>query len=93
MPDTAALLAAVSEQHGAGNTLRLVPISSIVGAALLAWFLLRSYRENGSDDQNNDRVGVSVPERPAYDVREVSPLRFPSFESRPGPRLPIDRSC
>ena len=44
MPDTAALLAAASEQQGPGNTLRIVLIVSIVGAALLAWFLLRGYR-------------------------------------------------
>lgn len=54
MPDTAALLAAVSEQQGPGSTLRILLITSIVGAALLAWFLLRGYRGNGADDGDND---------------------------------------
>ncbi|NUL02087.1 hypothetical protein HRW07_02255 [Streptomyces lunaelactis] len=39
---------------GPGNTLRILLIVSIVGAALLAWFLLRGYRENGGDDNHND---------------------------------------
>jgi hypothetical protein len=54
MPDTAALFAAASEQPGPGNTLRILLIASIAGAALLAWFLLRGYRGNGADDQDND---------------------------------------
>ncbi|MFC4609689.1 hypothetical protein ACFO9E_17970 [Streptomyces maoxianensis] len=51
MPDTAALLAAASEQQGLGNALRILLIA---GAALLAWFLLRGYRGNGADDHDND---------------------------------------
>ncbi|MFE1902599.1 hypothetical protein ACFW96_02880 [Streptomyces gardneri] len=47
MPDTidatAALLAAAAPE-GPGNTLRIVLLVSIVGAVLLAWFLLRGYR-------------------------------------------------
>ncbi|MEU7069365.1 hypothetical protein AB0B30_03505 [Streptomyces narbonensis] len=47
MPDTidatAALLAAAASE-GPGDTLRIVLLGSIVGAALLAWFLLRGYR-------------------------------------------------
>ncbi len=54
MPDTAALLAAAAGQQGPGNTLRVALIASIVGAALLAWFLLRGYRGNGADDSDND---------------------------------------
>ncbi|MFD9223942.1 hypothetical protein ACFWDI_29020 [Streptomyces sp. NPDC060064] len=54
MPDTAALLAAAAAQQGLGNTLRVLLIASIVGAALLAWFLLRGYRGNGSDENHND---------------------------------------
>ncbi|WP_405390880.1 hypothetical protein OG596_25275 [Streptomyces sp. NBC_01102] len=50
MPHTAALLAAVSEDQGAGSTLRVVLVVSLLGAALLAWFLLRGYR----NDENND---------------------------------------
>ncbi|MET7716967.1 hypothetical protein [Streptomyces sp. NPDC005407] len=35
MPDTAALFAAASEQQGLGNTLRILLIASIAGAACL----------------------------------------------------------
>ncbi|MCX5140209.1 MULTISPECIES: hypothetical protein [unclassified Streptomyces] len=50
MPHTVALIAAASEDQGPGNTIRIVLIVSLVGAALLAWFLLRGYR----NDDNND---------------------------------------
>ncbi|MEE1753462.1 hypothetical protein [Streptomyces sp. SP18CS02] len=50
MPVTATLLAAASEQQGPGNTLRIVLLVSIVGAALLAWFLLRGYRNSDDND-------------------------------------------
>ncbi|MDQ0796418.1 hypothetical protein [Streptomyces sp. B1I3] len=50
MPHTVALLAAVSEDQGPGDTLRIVLLASLVGAAVLAWFLLRGYR----NDDNND---------------------------------------
>lgn len=50
MPHTVALLAAATEDQGPGNTIRIVLIASLVGAALLAWFLLRGYR----NDDNND---------------------------------------
>ncbi|HWU04843.1 MAG TPA: hypothetical protein VN520_00280 [Streptomyces sp.] len=50
MPHTAVILAAVSEEQGPGNTLRVVLLAALVGAALLAWFLLRGYR----NDDNND---------------------------------------
>ncbi|WP_432087045.1 hypothetical protein [Streptomyces sp. bgisy095] len=56
MPDTAAtadaaaaLLAAAADQ-GPGDTLRIVLLASIVGGVLLAWFLLRGYRTDGTDD-------------------------------------------
>ncbi|MFE3828747.1 hypothetical protein [Streptomyces sp. NPDC059092] len=50
MPETATLIAAVSDQQGAGNTLRIVLVVLLVGAALLAWFLLRGYRDNDHND-------------------------------------------
>ncbi|MET7648634.1 hypothetical protein ABZS83_34440 [Streptomyces sp. NPDC005426] len=50
MPHTVALFAAASGDQGPGNTIRVVLIASLVGAALLAWFLLRGYR----NDDNND---------------------------------------
>ncbi|MER8087456.1 MULTISPECIES: hypothetical protein [unclassified Streptomyces] len=50
MPHTVALLAAASGDQGPGNTLRIVLLASLVGAGLLAWFLLRGYR---NDDHND----------------------------------------
>ncbi|MFG3404803.1 hypothetical protein [Streptomyces sp. NPDC048142] len=50
MPHTAALLVAASEEQGPGDTLRIVLLVSILGAVLLAWLLLRGYR----NDDNND---------------------------------------
>ncbi|MER5882273.1 hypothetical protein ABT160_00420 [Streptomyces sp. NPDC001941] len=50
MPDTATLLAAASSQQGPGDTLRIVLLCSMVGAALLAWFLLRGYRDKDDND-------------------------------------------
>ncbi|MEW2065587.1 hypothetical protein [Streptomyces sp. NPDC007346] len=50
MPHTAVLLAAVAEEQGPGATLRIVLLASIVGAVLLAWFLLRGYRNKDDND-------------------------------------------
>ncbi|MGW0787307.1 hypothetical protein ACWD04_03415 [Streptomyces sp. NPDC002911] len=50
MPHTAVILAAVSEGQGPGDTLRVVLLVALVGAALLAWFLLRGYRNDGTND-------------------------------------------
>ncbi|WP_203665711.1 hypothetical protein [Streptomyces parvus] len=50
MPHTAVLLAAASQEQGPGNTLRIALLVSILGAVVLAWFLLRGYR----NDDNND---------------------------------------
>ncbi|MFF3836424.1 hypothetical protein [Streptomyces sp. NPDC001930] len=48
--DTAAALLAAAAQQGPGDTLRIVLLVSIVGGALLAWFLLRGYRTDDSGD-------------------------------------------
>ncbi|MFF3604547.1 hypothetical protein [Streptomyces sp. NPDC002463] len=48
--DTAATLLAAAAQQGPGDTLRILLLVSIVGGALLAWFLLRGYRSDGTDD-------------------------------------------
>ncbi|MFF3731562.1 hypothetical protein ACFYXM_14880 [Streptomyces sp. NPDC002476] len=53
MPYTVALLAAASEDQGLGGTFRLVLLAALVGAVLLAWFLLRGYRGNGDDGDND----------------------------------------
>lgn len=50
MPQTVALLAAASEDQGPGDTLRIVLLVSLLGAALLAWFLLRGYRNDDDND-------------------------------------------
>ncbi|MEI7031277.1 hypothetical protein [Streptomyces pratensis] len=50
MPHTAVPLAAVSQEQGPGDTLRIGLVVSILGAVLLAWFLLRGY---GNDDDND----------------------------------------
>lgn len=55
MPETAVLLAAAaSDTHGPGDTLRIVLLVSMVGAVLLAWFLLRGYRDKDTDKDPND---------------------------------------
>ncbi|MFD6425189.1 MULTISPECIES: hypothetical protein [unclassified Streptomyces] len=50
MPHTVALLAAAADDQGPGNTVRIVLLVSLVGAALLAWLLLRGYRNDDSND-------------------------------------------
>ncbi|MFE0702696.1 hypothetical protein [Streptomyces sp. NPDC058872] len=59
MPDTvdaAADLLATTAQQGPGDTLRIVLLVSLVGGALLAWFLLRGYRtEDASREEDADR--------------------------------------
>ena len=50
MPHIAITLAAASSDQGPGATLRIVLLVSIVGAVLLAWFLLRGYRNNDDTD-------------------------------------------
>ncbi|MFF9338305.1 MULTISPECIES: hypothetical protein [unclassified Streptomyces] len=59
MPDTAAATAALTEiaaaaQQGPGDTLRIVLLVSMIGGALLAWFLLRGYRSGESADRPAD---------------------------------------
>ncbi|MDX2558826.1 hypothetical protein PV371_04075 [Streptomyces sp. TX20-6-3] len=59
--DTAATLLAAAAQEGPGDTLRIVLLVSIVGGALLAWFLLRGYRTDDSDDTGTgDGAGVGT---------------------------------
>jgi hypothetical protein len=43
MSDFPALLAAAADRAGPGALLRTLVVVSVVGAALLAWFLLRGY--------------------------------------------------
>ncbi|MER5964025.1 hypothetical protein [Streptomyces sp. NPDC002057] len=50
--DTAAALLAAAAQEGPGDTLRIVLLASMVGGALLAWFLLRGYRSDDTVDSD-----------------------------------------
>ncbi|MEU3609000.1 hypothetical protein AB0E83_26665 [Streptomyces sp. NPDC035033] len=59
MPDTVAATAALTgiaaaAQQGPGDTLRVVLLISMVGGALLAWFLLRGYGGGESADRPAD---------------------------------------
>ncbi|WP_055603686.1 hypothetical protein [Streptomyces aureus] len=56
--DTAAALLAAAAQQGPGDTLRIVLLVSIVGGALLAWFLLRGYRTDDSGDAGTGEGAV-----------------------------------
>lgn len=56
--DTAAALLAAAAQEGPGDTLRIVLLVSIVGGALLAWFLLRGYRTDDSGDAGTGDGGA-----------------------------------
>ncbi|MFE1955562.1 MULTISPECIES: hypothetical protein [Streptomyces] len=44
--DHAEHLIAAAAQQGAGNLLRIVIVVSVLGAVLLAWFLLRGYKRD-----------------------------------------------
>ncbi|MEU3743893.1 MULTISPECIES: hypothetical protein [Streptomyces] len=61
MPDTidaAAALLAAAAQEGPGDTLRIVLLGSIVGAVLLAWFLLRGYRADDAATRTDGDAGT-----------------------------------
>ncbi|MFJ6348876.1 hypothetical protein ACIQKB_05295 [Streptomyces sp. NPDC092046] len=58
-------LLAATEQQGPGNTLRVVLLVSIVGGALLAWFLLRGYGDKGDGAERDERAeSPKSPESP-----------------------------
>ncbi|MBO1333932.1 hypothetical protein [Streptomyces sp. VRA16 Mangrove soil] len=44
------LVSAVAADQGPGNLLRIVLIVGVLGAVLLAWFLLRGYKNDDRDD-------------------------------------------
>ncbi|MFF8836783.1 hypothetical protein [Streptomyces sp. NPDC015130] len=58
--DTAAALLAAAAQEGPGDTLRIVLLASLVGAALLAWFLLRGYRSDGTDTRTDGHADAGT---------------------------------
>ncbi|MFE6712443.1 hypothetical protein [Streptomyces sp. NPDC057695] len=60
--DTAAALLAAAAQEGPGDTLRIVLLVSLVGGALLAWFLLRGYR---TDSRTDDTGAAGTADRAA----------------------------
>ncbi|MDG4858402.1 hypothetical protein P8605_09595 [Streptomyces sp. T-3] len=55
-PSTVLLAAAAeaAKEQGPGNVLRIVLIVSVVGGALLAWFLLRGYRTDSDADDGRE---------------------------------------
>ncbi|MFF2776633.1 hypothetical protein ACFVU3_17175 [Streptomyces sp. NPDC058052] len=73
MPDTAAAHAALTgiaaaAQQGPGDTLRIVLLVSMVGGALLAWFLLRGYgggSTDGTADGTTDGTADGRTDEPA----------------------------
>ncbi|MGW6539799.1 hypothetical protein ACWGBV_15555 [Streptomyces sp. NPDC055051] len=67
MPDIAAATAALTAtaaaaQQGPGDTLRIVLLVSMVGGALLAWFLLRGYGGGTPDDATGESAGKATGE-------------------------------
>ncbi|MFJ9826145.1 hypothetical protein ACIRSU_17485 [Streptomyces sp. NPDC101160] len=54
----ASLLAAASTQ-GLGDTLRIVLLVSMVGGALLVWFLVRGYGKGAEDSEAPEASGAS----------------------------------
>ncbi|MFI8321105.1 hypothetical protein [Streptomyces sp. NPDC085529] len=70
MPDTAGATTALTgiaaaAQQGPGDTLRIVLLVSMVGGALLAWFLLRGYGGGETTDATPvpDRSTTETPDR------------------------------
>ncbi|MBD0747280.1 hypothetical protein [Streptomyces sp. CBMA152] len=59
MSDAVTLLAAASDQQGPGNVLRIVLVVTILGAAGLAWLLLRGYRS--TDDETTGEPTTAEP--------------------------------
>ncbi|MGW6060002.1 hypothetical protein [Streptomyces sp. NPDC055189] len=52
-----------AKEQGAGNLLRVVLIVMVVGCVLVAWFLLRGYRQGADADRSADgaETGESRP--------------------------------
>ncbi|MER7515786.1 hypothetical protein [Streptomyces sp. NPDC126499] len=61
MTDTATaavtVLLAATEEQGPGDTLRIALLVSMVGAVLLAWFLLRGYGKGADGDAGSGAEG------------------------------------
>jgi hypothetical protein len=83
-----ALLAAASTQ-GPGNTLRIVLLVSMVGGALLAWFLLRGYRQGGTDAEADTPATPATPATrtaaPASSETSGTPAEAPETRTGNGP--------
>ncbi|MGW0902419.1 hypothetical protein [Streptomyces sp. NPDC002853] len=54
----AAALAA--KEQGAGNLLRVVLIVMVVGCVLVAWFLLRGYRQGADAERRDTDAGANA---------------------------------
>ncbi|MFE4591581.1 hypothetical protein [Streptomyces laurentii] len=80
-----ALLAAASTQ-GPGNTLRIVLLVSMVGGALLAWFLLRGYRQGGTDaEADTPATTAARTTAPASSDASGTPAEAPETRTGNGP--------
>ncbi|MGP9020870.1 hypothetical protein ACT1U9_21045 [Streptomyces sp. BR1] len=71
MSDAVTLLAAASDQQGPGNVLRIVLVVTILGAAGLAWLLLRGYRSTGDEETSEPTTAGPAVER-AKDDRSAA---------------------
>ncbi|MFG2113458.1 hypothetical protein ACGFRB_12610 [Streptomyces sp. NPDC048718] len=86
-----ALLAAASEQ-GPGNTLRILLLASMIGGALLAWFLLRGYRQTGTDTDADANAGAGTAADAAGDPAAPASPESPSAAPATSSATPAART-
>ncbi|GAA3059970.1 hypothetical protein GCM10017562_26180 [Streptomyces roseofulvus] len=84
MPDTAGATTALTgiaaaAQQGSGDTLRIVLLVSMVGGALLAWFLLRGYGRGETTDATPapDRTSTEATDRTSAEATEATDRTSP----------------
>ncbi|MFG2646963.1 hypothetical protein [Streptomyces sp. NPDC048436] len=53
--------AVAAKEQGAGNLLRVVLIVMVVGCVLVAWFLLRGYRQGADAEETPGERGEETP--------------------------------
>lgn len=49
-----------AKEQGAGNLLRVVLIVMVVGCVLVAWFLLRGYRQGADTERRDSGTGTGT---------------------------------
>ncbi|MDX2297743.1 MULTISPECIES: hypothetical protein [Streptomyces] len=84
MPDTAGATTALTgiaaaAQQGPGDTLRIVLLVSMVGGALLAWFLLRGYGAGETTDATPapDRTSTEAADQTSAEASEATDRTSP----------------